>query len=98
MQLDSQTSIDWALVALFYAALHYVEAYLAPATHVKSHETRDKYFSRDRNLRTVYTEYAELKYFGYNARYDVVPFKTNDVTEHVLKDFDSIRNHLSSLM
>jgi hypothetical protein len=28
IQPDNQTQIDWTLVILFYAAVHYVEAYL----------------------------------------------------------------------
>jgi len=29
LPLNSNSGVDWALVALFYSAMHYVEAYLA---------------------------------------------------------------------
>ena len=52
LPLDGQTRIDWALIALFYAAMHYVEAYLAAlGQHVRSHTTRDTYLGRDINLK-----------------------------------------------
>ena len=43
LTLDNQTRIDWALVALFYAAMNYVEAYLATSNQdLRSHTTRDR--------------------------------------------------------
>jgi hypothetical protein len=42
LPLEDQARIDWALIALFYAAMHYVEAYLSTiGQHLRSHTTRD---------------------------------------------------------
>ena len=84
---------------LFYAAMHYVEAYLAKSSvHLRSHTTRDNAISRDGALRKIFREYSDLKYFGYNARYEVSGFKANDVTNVALKHYSTIKNHLTPLL
>ena len=95
LPLDSQPQIDWALVALFYAAMHYIEAYLAPTFHVKSHETRDKYINREAHLRRIFKEYSHLKYFGFNARYEVCGFTAADVKDEAAKDYETIKAHIA---
>lgn len=99
LALDNQTKIDWALTILFYAAMHYVEAYLAKANvHLRSHTTRDNAISRDSSLRKIFKEYADLKFFGYNARYEVFGFKTTDVTDKAAKHYATIKAHLTPLL
>jgi hypothetical protein len=80
---EDQTRIDWTLVVLFYAAVHYVEAYLAMqlGIHARSHTMRDNYVAKDANLRKIYSSYQHLKYFGYNARYEVFRFTVRDIQE-----------------
>ena len=80
---DTQTRIDWTLIVLFYAAVHYVEAYFAATLgiHAKSHITRDSYVAKDSNLKKIFSSYQHLKYFGYNARYEVFGFTVRDVQE-----------------
>jgi hypothetical protein len=79
----SQASLNWKLIIMFYVAVHYVEAYLAKSMsiHLRSHTTRDSYISREANLRKIRTEYGHLKFYGYNARYEVDQFTANDVTD-----------------
>lgn len=80
---DTQTRIDWKLIVLFYAAVHYIEAYFAATLgiHLKSHVTRDSYVARDSNLKKIFSSYQHLKYFGYNARYEVFRFTVKDIQE-----------------
>jgi len=80
---ENQTSIDWTLVVLFYAAVHYVEAYLAKhlAMHVRSHTTRDRYVGRESNLKKVFSAYGHLKFYGYNARYELDGFTVKDIQD-----------------
>lgn len=81
LPLTDQTRIDWALVIIFYAAVHYVEAYLAKrGIHLRSHASRDSYVARDSVLRQVWNEYQDLKYFGFNARYEFLAFTPHDFT------------------
>lgn len=79
----SQTRIDWKLVVLFYTAMHYVEAYLAKTMnqHLRSHTTRDSWVSRESNLKKVRIEYAHLKFYGYNARYELNGFTVEDLAD-----------------
>jgi hypothetical protein len=79
----NQTQIDWKLIVLFYTAMHYVEAYLAKAwgQHVRSHTTRDSYISKEKDLKKIRTQYAHLKYYGYNARYEMDGFTAQDVQD-----------------
>lgn len=99
LTLDNQSRIDWALVILFYAAMHYVEAYLAKSNvHLRSHTTRDNAISRDSSLRKIFKEYADLKFFGYNARYEVFGFKATDVTDKAAKHFAAIKGHIAPLL
>ena len=83
LDTNTQASINWKLIVLFYTALHYVEAYLAKAMnqHLRVHTTRDSMVSRESQLRVIRTEYAHLKYYGFNARYEADQFTAKDVTE-----------------
>ena len=99
LPLENQTRIDWALIVLFYAALHYVEAYLSTiGQHLRSHTTRDNAVGRDSNLRKVYSEYQDLKYYGYNARYEVCGFKPADVTNTAATGFAAIKARIKPLL
>jgi hypothetical protein len=99
LKLDNQTRIDWALTILFYAALHYVDAYLAKShVNLRSHTTRDNALGRDKHLRPIYKQYSDLKFFGYNARYEVFGFKATDVTDKAEKHYDAIKAHLQPLL
>ena len=99
LSLDSQTKVDWALVCLFYAALHYIEAYLATTgRHERSHQTRDGIVGRDGNLKPIFDEYEELKFYGYNARYECYGFKAADVTGNATAAFIKIKAHIQRLL
>jgi hypothetical protein len=79
----SQPRIDWKLVVFFYTAMHYVEAYVAKALgfHLRSHTTRDSYISKETNLKKIRIFYGHLKYYGYNARYELDGFTAKDVAD-----------------
>jgi hypothetical protein len=76
LNLVGRTEAEWALTALFYAALHYVEAYLSRqfGFHSGTHESREKAINKDARLRRAYVEYAELKTLGRVARYELTSF------------------------
>lgn len=99
LPLTSQTNIDWVLIVLFYAAIHYVEAYLAKSgQHTRSHSVRDNIIARDASLRKIYKEFGHLKYFGYTARYEVAGFKAKDVTAEAIPYFEIVKNHLKGIL
>lgn len=99
LPLDIQARIDWALVAVFYAALHYVEAYLADTGwHLRSHQTRDNVIGRDANLKKIFHEYQDLKFYAYNARYEVLNFTAANVTGEAIPSFQIVKTHLQRLL
>jgi hypothetical protein len=99
LPLENQAKTDWALIALFYAAMHYVEAYLSTiGQHLRGHTTRDNAVGRDSNPRKIYHEYQDLKYYGYNARYEVCGFKPTDVTDIAAGEFAAIKTQIMPLL
>jgi hypothetical protein len=83
LSTNTQASLNWKLVVMFYAAVHYVEAYLAKQLnqHLRSHTTRDNYVARESNLRNIRNQYSHLKFYGYNARYEPDQFTDQDVRD-----------------
>jgi hypothetical protein len=95
LPLKTQAEIDWSLVMFFYAAVHYVEAYLSTkGQHLRSHTTRDSYMGKDSTLKKIYAEYQDLKFYGYNARYEVSRFTRKDVTNEAAVSFQDIKSYL----
>jgi hypothetical protein len=68
--VDCSRYSDWAATALFYTALHYIDAYLATRSiDPGSHDTRDKCITRISVLRPLYKHYSHLKNHSRTARY-----------------------------
>ncbi len=63
--------LDWAVVAAFYAAVHYVNAYLWERQRYEphTHEARENAVARAVEVRAAYDAYARLRGLAYRARY-----------------------------
>ena len=98
LDVDNTHFLDWAVPSLFYAGLHYIEAYFAiSGVHSPDHRTRDSSVRRDPNLRPLYADFNELKNYSINARYYMVPFAPSDVQK--LKDcLASIKDRVTPLL
>jgi hypothetical protein len=60
---------------IFYAALHYVDAYLAGKNmHPLSHEQRDREVENNGSLSGIYPDYRRLKDLSRAARYEIANF------------------------
>ncbi len=71
----------WQITGTFYAALHYIEAYLAKNNvHFTDHTVRTSYVQKEAQLRNIYVDYRELLNESRSARYEAVPFAQADVT------------------
>lgn len=72
---------DWAVCGTFYAALHYVDAYLATHNiHPHSHAIRISHIQRDSRLNAIYVDYRELLNESRDARYEpTITFVQADV-------------------
>lgn len=79
--LDRTTTVraEWAITILFYAAVHYIQAYFAKVGRIYTlHKTRDSAIQRDPNLSRIYVDYRELETYSRDARYDIPGFTDAD--------------------
>lgn len=67
--LDRPEYHDWALTVLFYAALHYVDAFLSPRDP-PNHWERNKLFAATPALRALWPKYRRLQDRSQDARYE----------------------------
>jgi hypothetical protein len=64
------TSIGWVLVAAFYSALHFVDAFGEKYnTHFSSHAQRNEEVQKNPQLVKLRDDYRDLCTLGWNARY-----------------------------
>lgn len=91
---------DWALVGLFYGALHLLDAFLLKAYNVKyeGHKERFKMMSMTKELKPIAPDYQALYDYSRNARYDMVKFKPEDVSYAQEKFYAPIKAHLSKFL
>jgi len=64
---------DWCCVAMFYSALHLLDAYLATKTFafpIDSHPNRNRAIAQSPELRRFGTSYRELQDISEQIRYD----------------------------
>ncbi|MCC7371114.1 MAG: hypothetical protein IT306_22050 [Chloroflexi bacterium] len=94
LSLQSGPALDWSVTILFYAALHLVEAVLAPQAHSRTHIERDGRVRQHPLLRPIYGQYRELKDASLLARYDCRRFTPADVALLRAYEYDVIKQHL----
>ena len=99
LDLSTTPYLDWAITALFYAALHYVEAYFATMKrHSPDHRTRDSAVQRDSRIRGIYDDFNELKNHSINARYYMIRFSESDIRENLLIRLTNIKARILPLL
>ena len=91
---------DWAMTVLFYAALHYVDAFLAHVGFADpgGHGTRDSYISSVAQLRVIHLEYFRLKNRSTNARYRAGRFSVAEIDRCRNTDLENIKRHIRGLI
>jgi hypothetical protein len=89
---------DWAVTALFYAALHLVDAYLAPNVHPKTHTVRRGLVDTVAGLRPIRDQYRELEERSRDARYKCIRFTPAAVKELRSVRFEPLKAHLRALL
>jgi HEPN domain len=81
---STPTATGWALTALFYSALHYVEAFNAKHNcHFSKHEDLNKDIARNPQLAPIFDDYKDLSELSWNARYQAVKYGKDKVTEAI---------------
>jgi len=94
--IDGGTNADWIVIALFYSALHYIDAFLALKGIHPVHHTGPG--SRDNEIKAslsvIWNEYRYLKDESETARYETRTIRLEDVTADVLPDFETIKRFI----
>lgn len=96
--LDRQEYLNWAIVFLFYSAVHLINAYAAtkhPDRKFESHYDRDEYIKD--NLKVVYARYRRLEEASRSARYDLVRYDRSRTLRFHDEAFAGIRTELKTL-
>ena len=88
---DSTRFLDWVVTGHFYAALHFVGAYLQTrGAQSFSHVYTDTVMLEDPNLDRIYADYSDLKNDSFEARYGTRRFTSEYVQESCQPSLDSI--------
>jgi hypothetical protein len=96
--LEGTTDTDWAVTTLFYAAVHLVDACLAPGLHPREHRDRRDFVRLRADLRPIRTYYRELEDRSRDARYECVPFTQRAVVTLRSRSFEPLKRHLRSVL
>ncbi len=93
---DKSVYSDWAMTTVYYAALHYIDAYLAKAKipDPGAHDVRDSAVNRVAELRPIANLYFRLKSRSRSARYCYVRFSLADLHQSFNGDLANIKKHL----
>lgn len=95
--LDSTLYTDWVVTGMFYAALHYVEAYLAMlGEQPEDHRARDSHVKR--HIPDIGKDYRWLKDYSINARYYGYRFSADDIRRNISPRLEAIKKHILDLL
>ena len=99
--LDTSAFNEWAVIALFYASVHYVDAVLSQDTSLSdefrdpgNHLNRNKAVSRCKNLLPIALQYLELYDRSIEARYSQTCFPEGSLHNIKTSLFEPIQSHL----
>ena len=94
----SQSAIDWSITALFYVAVHLVQAYFAArGSSYVTHKTRHSAIRRDAAIGAAYDDYRELESLSREARYEA-PSLTAAQVKYVQGCLQGVRNIIGPLI
>jgi hypothetical protein len=89
---------DWQVTALFYAALHRVEAYFATKNiHLPTHTVRDSQIHRDHDLKSIYVDYRELEGESRAARYNPTVIFTKIDVQRLTTRLKTIKDYIANI-
>ena len=85
---------DWGITALFYSALHYVEAALA-RLNIHSEDHGDRTVNIAHYLRYINTDYGVLRNLSQDVRYDLLQAGPTEISE-ARRTFSQIKKLLEN--
>ena len=87
---------DWEITALFYSALHYVDAFLSTqGIHPRSHDSRIRSI---RSFADAWEDYRDLYQLSLHARYNTVGFGTETADAVRTGPFLRVKEEILSLL
>ena len=87
---------DWEITALFYSALHYVDAFLSTqGIHPRSHENRIRSI---RQYADSWEDYRDLYNLSLDARYNMVSFTSVNADALKTGSFRRIKEEILTLL
>jgi hypothetical protein len=97
LDLDDVLQVDWAIVMLFYSALHYIDSFLAGKNkHPRNHDARDSEVESNGTLNQIYNDYRRLKDGSREARYEIPGYHKTQFPQFERR-FKNIKDHITSL-
>lgn len=94
LDLSDCVSVNWAITAVFYAALHYVDAFFAARSDKPFFHTQRGSKIRDTpELALIWSDYRRLKDISREARYNLAPY-TQVEFENALKRLEKVRSQV----
>jgi hypothetical protein len=98
LDASDSTSVGWALTALFYSALHYVDAFNAKFNHhCNNHQELKDGLTRNPQLEDIRDEYQDLSTFSWNARYQAVKYGRAELAE-AQGCHAAVKRHIENLL
>ncbi len=91
---------EWEVVALFYSALHYVDAYLdhSVGTHPASHRERRYAIANSPELWRMRRLYSTLYNYSLDARYSISRFSSPFVQDLRFNYYNRLKAQFRSLL
>ena len=97
--LDTTPFRDWVVAAIFYEAVHWVEAYLATkGDHSNTHGQRSHAMQRYGDLDAVLADYDVLKAESENARYNCYQHSADAIRNDMVPIISKIKTHVLTLL
>lgn len=94
LELSDHAQADWAVTAIFYAALHYVDAFFVSRSDKPAFHTQREGKIRDTpELVGIWMDYRRLKDMSREARYDLAPY-THVEFHSALKHLEKVRSQV----
>ncbi|SRR6266699_513639 len=96
-QIDRNSFGDWAVTALFYTAVHYVNSYLeAKSQRPANHEERGRLIRSHAKTSGFFNNYERLRVRCWAARYDPgIIFKVAEIEDLRKNDLEPIKKALA---
>lgn len=90
---------EWRVTLFFYAALHWIEAYLSEmGITAKSHQDRINKILRISELGPIRYNYGRLKIESENARYECKRFDEPEILRIRDEHYNPVKDHMRTLM